>query len=320
MLKSLAASITGGFKKNPIIIYTIIGIIMILVGFFIQRDQNGIDWGKLLVTVGGVLLSGGVFAVIVKSAQFSEIFEKTLRNIIYAKEHLDVREDLDSIWESVTLALSKQKFGAISVRMHQNIKKYFLPVNHDFYYNDPKITLDIEIDPNDSEYIILTEKQVVNLVTEDECLEIYYKFTNGIPFDLNEPAKTSYKLESFKLNGKVIDVTKNLKVLTDKNTLLINFELMLTGNTKYNIVREEKKKYKLELNMNKRQLASWIYNNCTLNVTYVKDINIEFNDFGVLGTWKHEIDTHNKKYNKLEAEYKGLIYKNQGFLLHLNKN
>jgi hypothetical protein len=317
MFNSLALSIKNSFTKYTLYVFFIFGTFLLPSGYFLHKNIEGIDWGAVLINIGSVLLSGGVFAVIVKSAQFSEIFENTLRNIIYQKEHLAVRDDLENIWGEVTIALSKQRFSAISEQMHLNIKKYFLPLDHDYYYNDTKITLDLDIDPDYPDYLVVTEKQTTNLIAEDECLMIRYKYINGIPFDSLSPELTNYKLVSFKVNGKEVDTTAKLKRTTVKNDLLISFEHELTGFTKYSIVREEKKRYSIKLNSNKRQLASWVYNNCFINLTYSKALEIEFYDFGVLNQWRVDYNTSNKQYNKLEAEYKGLIYKNQGFLLHL---
>ena len=66
-------------------------------------------------------------------------------------------------------------------------------------------------------------------------------------------------------------------------------------------------------------MAVWIYNNCTLDITYPKELTIKFHNLGVLDEFKEE-NLSNNCINRLKAEYKGLIYKNQGFFIEFKKN
>ena len=317
MFEKISSTFYKFCKDNILYVFAFLAVASLSIAYACFESES--LWRDIFKSVGFTLISGGVFAVILKSQQFSNIFQDELRKIIYSDEHLEKRVDLDTLWEKVTKALSRQKFSAISKKMHDNIKKYYLPLEHDFYYSDYKIKIDIQFDPNDENYILVNEQNSTHIIAEDSASEICYKFLNNITFDEKNPDLTTYELDAFKLNGKKVDPSGKLKVSKSATSLIVNFEIKLSGKTKYSVSRNEKKRYRLDLNNKRRQLAVWVYSNCSLDLHYPTNMDVEFIDFGVLNNWKVE-NTSTGTYKRIEAEYNGLIYKNQGYMLYLSKN
>lgn len=302
------------FSSFAVFIYIAIGIIF-LVTSFIWLDEHNF-WYKIFYTVGTTMLAGGVFASIAKSTQFSDIFSKILRDIIYGHEHLETRKDLEKIWENVTHTLSNKKFMKISDQMGENIKKYFLPLHHDYYYDNYTLDIVIEMDPKNDGYIRLKETIKYDIICDDEKLNIDIRIRRGIRFDIMNKDLTKYYLRKILVNEK--EYKPSLDNTTNKNEIWVGYNFKLNGSKKYSIKREEEIIYALKFNNLKQHLAIWLYNGFNLSISYPHELYIEFNSLGTLNDYNIEFKK-NKLFNRFEAIYKGLIYKNQGFFLHICK-
>lgn len=316
-LNPIWKDITEFFERYFIVISILCGIALLVISYFIDIGDAKEKINKLLYTIGSISLTSGVFAGIAKSNQFKEIYKKLLRDIIYCNEHLEKRSDLEVMWEAITATLTNKKFEKISNLMNENIKKYFLPLQHDYYYDNFSIDINIEKIEGESDFYIFTEVTKYSIICEDEKLKISNKYLGRLRFNPADTIKPSYKLKKLSINNQV-QTDIEVKTYIEKNKYISSYEKPLVGFTKYDIIREDEKIYNINYNNLRRQLAVWIYHNCQVDITYPKDLDIEFYELGVLNDFIKESKS-NANFNRLKAEYKGLIYKNQGFLLDLSK-
>jgi len=313
---SVYKNLADFFDRYFVAITIILGVTFLIIG--INSDNPSERLCKILYTIGSISLTSGIFAGIAKSNQFTEIYKKIFRDIIYGNEHLEKRNDLEKIWENVTQTLSNQKFQKISNLMNKNIKKYFLPLEHDYYYDNFNVEINIEFLKDNSDYIVLKEITSYTIICDDENLKINNRYRANLKLDL-----ANIELSKSKLSKLTIDniVQKDLKIITkvEKNILSTSYEKELSGKKSYYIKREDEKTYNINYNPIRKQLAVWIYNNCVVDITYPKGLNVEIHSLGVLDEFKIE-DRSSNSFNRLKADYKGLIYKNQGFFMHFTKN
>lgn len=310
--KSLIKSIKEFYFKFSIIIFFTIGTISISVSFSIHDHESLIY--KFSNTIGTTLLSGGVFAVIAKSLQFSEIFSNILRDIIYGNEHLENRKDLEDIWKNVTNTLSNKKFDKISIALQNNVKKYFLPLEHDYYYDNYHLDITIEESESNPGYIIVKEIVTHDIICEDENLEILYKGRCKLKCDFQNIKQTKYKFSKLEINGT--NCTNLIKENSSykENELFYEFEHTLKGQCLYNVRREDFKEYNIKHNKIKGHRANWIYNNFKIQIFYPQKLKMDFQNLGTLDDYKTEI-RHSNGNTIFTAINNGVIYKNQGFLI-----
>lgn len=123
----------GRIFKNILIVSIVVGLICLLIGYtdLLLDVNNGLK--ELFKVVGTTILASGVFMAIAKSHQFTNIFKDELREVIYANEHLELRNDLQDIWLKVSDALCKQKF-VINKDLLEKVKENYLPIDEEYYY------------------------------------------------------------------------------------------------------------------------------------------------------------------------------------------
>lgn len=304
------------FLKDNLIYIILLGAIASLVIAYtcVKNDEILFDIFK---TLGFTIITGSVFAGIVKSDQFSKIFQNELRNIIYGDEDLKNRNDLDVLWEKVTKALCNQKFKNISLKLHDGVKKYYLPINHEYYYRNHNVEIDFEFDKDNPEYLIVTE-EINTTIISDDLKPINFYYSSKIDLISTEPELTTYELLSFSVNKEKIDMTNHLDITADDKFLSIKCNYEVKGKNQYNIIRKEKKRYHLKANSCRHHNAIWLYENFYLDITFPKKMEIKFIEMGVMENWDIEPKENNYK-NRFKASYSGLIFKKQGFILLMNK-
>lgn len=303
------------FAVNVLYITALFAGLILLITYTCFTDKDIVH--DILKNLGFTLISGGVFAVIVKSEQFSKIFHNELRGIIYGDEDLKNRLDLEVLWDKVTMALCNQKFTLISKKLHDGVKLFYLPINHEYYYKNHHVEIEIEIDKENTDYLIVTEETKTTLISDDSK-PINFRFSSSIPLVKGEEGLTEYELISFTVNKEKKVLGEKLVVIKTNESLNISCDYSVEGKLQYNIIRKEKKRYSINVNPYRHHNAIWLYENFYLDLSYPKELEITFIEMGVVEKWDLE-RKDNAAFKRLKATYNGLIFKKQGFLLLLNK-
>ncbi len=299
----------------------IFGIAIYTMGYFKIWDLTYIWLYDFAKTGGSIFMSSAVFMGIVKSYQFTGIFKDELRKVVFAEDHLSKRNDIDNIWENITLQLCNQKFKKISNKLQKIVKQYYLPIEDDYYYKNTKLVVEIEHNEDNAGYINVVEEYTTTINIEDSE-KIDFHFTSSIPFPEDENTITYFKLAEFTLNERDIkwNKGKELKETSTSNILSNCFNIKLDcvkGKKEYIVYRKTKKCYALSENPYMGHTASGLYENYDFHITYPKNMSFDWLGMGVLGKWK--IKRSENTYSKtLKAGYNGLMFKNQGFLLLFN--
>jgi len=305
------------FIKSYILYFIALVALVSLSIAYTGCDKESI-WYDIFKTLGYTMISGGVFAVILKSEQFSSMFQDELRKIVYGDEDLKNRNDLETLWVKVTKALCNQKFKLISEKLYNGVKSFYLPIKHDYYYKNYNLDITIEIDPDNPEYVIVKETTKSTLITDD-VKPITVKLKNKIPLPPNDNGYTTYELIDFKINKqKLADNRTN--ITRDAEFLNVIYEFPVSEKLQYEIVRVDKKRYHLKTNNFRQHRAVWIYENFFIDFTYPKEINVKFIECGVTNEWTLDWREPTKDSRRLKAEYSGLIFQKQGFILLLSKD
>lgn len=311
--------ILNGIRKNFLdfifIYFLIIGSVLILIHYLIMHYEISHLGLPICKDFGMAILSGGVLASILKSKQFTEIFSSEIESIIYSDKFLKKKNDINHIWEKVTQELCQQKFQSINNDLFKGIKDFYLPIEHQYYYKDYKVSISISMDQDDKDYIVITENIETKIVAETDK-QIDFRFSNTIITEKSDFAKTNHKINYIKINGESqkFDINK-IQKREDGFKLMTKYETKLSGSNEYKIEREEVKKINYKLNPNRIHNAIWLYNNISIEVDFPANLFVTFQKMGVNKEWDKKF-TSNNYYTKLKSEYKGIVFPNQGFLLN----
>ena len=142
------------FRAGSAWIILIMGIALYGVGYF-YVDDNSI-WKEILIKLGDVLVFGVILGYLYNASQFLGIFKKDLQDIIYGKEFLRTRTDIQPLWDNISKELFKNKFPKIHKDLLDTVSGY-LPKDEVSFYDDYEAHLKIEWQNKDMGIISVTD-------------------------------------------------------------------------------------------------------------------------------------------------------------------
>lgn len=280
-------------------IMLIVGLISLLYGIFNKTaDENFLAFAR---DSGKAILTGGVFAVLLKSMQFMGVFKEAILSIIYEPQYLENRKDLPSMWEKLSMVLFKNKFPKISDKLLHDVKEMYFPTKEVIYYENAEHELKFKILDKDNSLISVTATTNLDVICESKTTKTFYE--HGFSTDC-----TDYKMTKFKVDGN--DTTKS--ETSTKNIDGVEYHVMktkLAGKEKYriNLVTER------TIDIAKDDLfqfgATKIFNKLKIQIHFDKGLSFDFHS---LGTLKNFSNTKNHEHFR-EFVYDGLIYVRQGY-------
>lgn len=290
-------------------IMLIVGLIAAIFGFSSLIDGCP-NWQEICKWISNILIVSVIIGFISSYFQYKGIYQKNLFDVIYGKEFLKKRNDIDSIWSNVSEVLFKSRFPEISDKIFDVIKRYYIE-GKEYYYSDYVITLVISWDDREAGIISIDERVGFRLVKEDVgevILQNDYTYENKEINGKNIKI-TNYDIVSYCVNGEC-QMSECSKVQSDK---LIQMELLLKGCSNYDISRHVKCTQNINYDCNLGFRAKTIINNLRLEVVNKiwEEYEINFMPRGVLENYKiREITSDYSIY-----EYNNLLLTKQGFIL-----
>jgi len=112
-----------------------IGILLLLAGLVILAAGVHLDW-EFCKIAGTAIVSSGVFSAVASSRFFTKIFTSVIHDVVFGREYLSSRNDLETVWKRVSDALCEQRFPNLKDKIDQTIMDDYLPKTREFYYSN----------------------------------------------------------------------------------------------------------------------------------------------------------------------------------------
>lgn len=259
------------------------------------------------------MIIGVVVGYVSNAAQFLGIFKKELQDIIYGKEFLKVRKDITSLWETVTKEMFNAKFPAINKELLANIQKTYLPMNNLIYYNDYNTTVSVEW-ANKERNIIKVKHDISFDLIAESTKKIEFPLKSWVDVEGLDTNDYSVAVSEYMVNEKPAKVLKTVDEVK-KGVHYFEQIIELKDSEKYEISKVMEKKYSLEKDFTIGFRASYLINELTIIFNCPEDLKFAFYSCGTIGEFK----TLSENRTGFTRKYKGLLFKNQGYIIALNK-
>lgn len=262
-----------------------------------------------------IILVSSLISFLLDSAEYMGIFKKDLEEIIYDTKHLEKRNDIEDIWVKVSKVFTKLKFPQISTPL-MNAVKNFYTANDGLklsYYSDYRNIYTVTFDEKDANFIRVKNETTFTLKVEDsKKFKFPMRFWNCV--EENNQGSVTMNIDNITVNGnsaKVKDHTKSY----DNGMICHTFNIELEGRNEYRITQESNQRYDLRQDNYLGFRARWLVNDMRIQVFHPKNLKLLFVNRATANGFKKNKETE----DFCEYEYKGLILKNQGYIIILNK-
>lgn len=140
------------FFHNMVLVVLVAGILMLLVGKMFGTDIDG--WlgitsgsGEFLTTLASAAVGAGVFGVILKTQQFSELFQNHIFHVFYAPGEVVDLEVMKTRWVTLTDGILLKTLPKKHRKAAELIKGQFLNEELQYHFSRHEVTYDAKIDP-----------------------------------------------------------------------------------------------------------------------------------------------------------------------------
>lgn len=301
-----------GFKWGSGWICFIIGMIGYIISYGFLSETN--IWYDILIKIGDVLIIGVVVGYLTNAAQFLGIFKKELQDVIYGKEFLKVRNDIGVLWETVTKEMFKSKFPAINKELLVNIQQTYLPMNNLIYYHDYNTTVNVEWIDRDRNIIKVQHDINFELIAES-TKKIEFPLKSWIDVEGLNEGDYSVSVSNYMVNDKPATILRTEESVKN-NQHCFEQIIELKGCEKYEISKVIEKVYSLEKDFTIGFRAAYLINKLTINFHCPEDLSFSFYNRGTIDDFK--LLSENR--TGFTRKYKGILFKNQGYIVALNKH
>lgn len=136
-------------RNNLSIVLFWLGLLLIVVGAIFGRQIDQFPYvphgvGEAVLKSGSAILGAGVFAVIMKSAQFTELFRNHIYQVFYQPEKLDGVALIDK-WKIITSALLKDVLPSTHQHAVEKIENQFFNSERDYHFEELTLSYDINV-------------------------------------------------------------------------------------------------------------------------------------------------------------------------------
>lgn len=295
------------FRAGSAWIILLFGIGVYGLGYFVVSNEI---WKEILIKIGDVLVIGVIIGYLSNAAQFLGIFKKDLEDIIYGKEFIEKRNDLEDIWERITKQMFKNKFPSIH-KEFLNVITHYLPNDAVSYYHNYDIETTIEWENKESGKIKVTDDISFDLVADsDQRFEHPFKSWTVIQ-EVDDKASA---MKSLVVDGKAPEIVKEHNYI-DNECRCYETTIALAGSKRYSIRFSRERIYDLNKDFYLGFRARYIVNDLKVSLEHPEDIDVIFTCRGTQKEFEN-YKTPNKK--RIAKRYKGIILPRQGYIFALN--
>ncbi len=306
MAKTTKDKIRSFVYKNLFWILTVLGFLILYLSTktYFSPYIQGIG-----EKIGLSVLSSGVFAVVLKSIQFTGIFKKEIEKIVLGTKFIENRNDLPTLWRKVSRSVYNKKFPKISKKLENIILTNYFPVDHEYYYKDFLYTLDIE-EVTEDRIIKFTQTISFEVILAKEqkevVLEGYFKIDKKP--ELGELINDRL---FYKIDGK--DYLNNVEKVPFDNEYDkgYTFKLPIENKSHFIVETKEKRQYCINDDNFKIFRVGKITDGMNVSISYPENIDVSFFNVGLVKSFDRVHNEHKRKISRIHR--KGLILPYQGF-------
>ena len=305
------------FRLAVPVILLVIGLPLLCITAFDpwQLETSSPHWFKLMSKCADIILVSSLISFLLDSAEYMGIFKKDLEEIIYETRFLEKRNDIEDIWVKVSQVFTKLKFPQISKPLMKVIKNYYKS-SDDLklsYYNDYRNIYTVTFDEEDENFINVKNEAKFTLKVEDTG-KFSFPMRYWTCVEEKSQGAVTMQYQHITVNNKTVRL-KDPKKTYENGMICHTFDIELEGASEYNINQETHQRYDLRQDNYLGFRARWLVNDMRIQIFHPKNLKLLFVNRATANGF-----TTNKETEEFsEFEYKGLILKNQGYIIIMNK-
>ena len=327
----IAQTVQRQILHSPLITLGGIGLTLLLLAstLLLPEELSGkkIWWiiilQKVCLNTGIAIIGAGIFTAIVKSGQFSELYEKIISEVIYNPGEYQSEEELISNWNRITKSLLVKVINSDTTLAVDHMQGSFFNKALGYHYERYNQIYTIKWFDYDNKIVQIRARTSGNIVTLNNSSADPDFFSE---FSVNDRTGNEIKIEYYKLDS--IDVSSSIETISKEDKLFYKASIPLKSGTNY--LLDRKIKYNQCL-IDENYLISQVIRyakNLTIEAKYEQNelypdapaIKFNFMTLGVSDSIRGKFEKFELDHNTTKWRYDGLLLPNQGYIIFLTED
>ncbi|MEP7703516.1 hypothetical protein [Paraglaciecola sp. 25GB23A] len=304
-------------KKHTVEIMLAAGIFCIIVGLLLRLITNVyLEFlGEVMFSSGSAILGAGVFAAIMKSWQFTNLFQKHILTVFTDPAELNEIADVSGRWSLLTKSRLKSVLPDFHVQATKKIQEQFFDEELQYHFTDYSHDYDIKV--LDDNQISITNKFQAEIIKNLNCPKIEFKQSIR---PLNKENKV--ELISVMINGKKFEITDEhfYMDVEDEGLYWLKIDVSNINGSKFNIVRVIRYSQNLADEPFVHGIISRYIQGGSVRARITEGYNLFFQQFGLGADTDDSIEHYDGYLSWTLAERGDLLLPGQGYMLVITKS
>lgn len=170
--------------KSAAVLFILGGFLLVLAGslFGVQIDQvrffpNGS--ADILVKTGSAVLGAGVFAAIMKSAQFTEVFQRNIHEVFFSPELAVGLDENKRKWRTLTDSIFKKCLTNVHGQATQKISDTYFSAELDYHFEEVRVVYRLELDKSKRYLDVRATTSSKVVISPNAQPKIWQRITTG---------------------------------------------------------------------------------------------------------------------------------------------
>lgn len=294
-------------KKSIGIICAAAGIALYVIGYGFL-DLEGVA-SRIIINIADVLIIGVVVGYLSSVAQWAGVFKREIQNIVFGKEFIGERKDIETIWSNVTKQLIKNRFSEIHKDLLPAIRANALPSDESVsYYEDHDSDITIEWVNRDAGIVKSVEAITFTLTADSEKkITLPIKTSSIIGKAQNQVSEPTILVDGAKPEYK------NNQPIKKGNETEHSSIVFLEGKRQYCVSYTREKKYCIYEDYFIGFRSQYILKNLTVTLNLPEGIEATFIERGT----NIRFDTVKNTKDCIKKKLRGVIFPKQGYIFAL---
>ncbi|MDR8364192.1 MULTISPECIES: hypothetical protein [Pseudomonas] len=170
--------------KNAALLFIIGGFLLVVFGSLFATKIDGFwlfpkGMAEIFVKTGGAVLGAGVFAAIMKSAQFTEVFQRNIHEVFFAPELAVGIEENKRKWRTLTDSIFKKCLTRVHGQATQKISDTYFSAELDYHFEDVKMVYRFKLDHTKRYLTVKTTTTSKVVISPDAEPNIWQRITGS---------------------------------------------------------------------------------------------------------------------------------------------
>lgn len=167
MLGEFRKNFCKWITNNLVSILIVGGVILLLIGVVLEMhnamladDKVGYlqaflnQLSTIFTKVGGAIIGGGIFAALMKSAQFTKAFQKQVFEVFNHPERVVASASLESTWKQLTISRMQGVLPKSYLKAAKTLNDQFFRKDMDYHFEEYVSTYNIKISEGSTEALV----------------------------------------------------------------------------------------------------------------------------------------------------------------------